>query len=365
MWRQEDYSYLADHIVTAKQIIIQNFESWLVQQRPANRSQAALAEFRSILIDKMGRNLKELDLKAQQAQIEQYYTKISKSFEQVAECQQALISVDTWLANYNTFSQNISLTELKTLQESLIAHGKLLTKSKQTMSRLQNAQMVGEIDEKITTLLELKRKLELQKRKIEDNAKAIWESELSPQTGEELNSRLLELEHLYSGSRSDVEDFRNMRSVTEFYIDSLHKLQYLGISTADFKAQVKTTKETFLSRFAEYELPWDLESAFSLLQETCEAFRQNAATDWLGSINDRIADISMMTIAQGHELHSELNTPPQYVDIEINGEQLNFFKKQIEHFLDTKEIEWLLERFKNMSQSAKNEFIKILKEELR
>ena len=55
----------------------------------------------------------------------------------------------------------------------------------------------------------------------------------------------------------------------------------------------------------------------------------------------------------------------QYNDIEINGEQLNFFKKQIEHFLDTKEIEWLLERFKNLSQSAKNEFIKILKEELR
>lgn len=362
MWRQEDYSYLADHIITAKQTIIQNFESWLVQQRPANRSQAALAEFRSILIDKMGRNLKELDLKAQQAQIEQYYTKISKSFEQVAECQQALISVDTWLANYNTFSQNISLTELKTLQESLIAHGKLLTKSKQAMSRLQNVQMIGEIEEKITTLLELKRKLELHKRKIEDNAKAIWESELSPQTGEELNSRLLELEHLYSGSSRDVEDFRNMRSVTEFYIDSLHKLQYLGISTADFKTQVKTTKETFLSRFAEYELPWDLESAFSLLQETCEAFRQNAATDWLCSIQERLSDISTMTIAQGNELLSDLDTPPQYVDIDANKKLFNNLKQKIEHFLDTKEIEWLLERVKKMSPTAKAEFINALKE---
>ena len=273
-----------------------------------------------------------------------------------------MISVDTWLANYNTFSQNISLTELKTLQESLIAHGKLLTKSKQAMSRLQNVQMIGEIEEKITTLLELKRKLELHKRKIEDNAKAIWESELSPQTGEELNSRLLELEHLYSGSSRDVEDFRNMRSVTEFYIDSLHKLQYLGISTADFKTQVKTTKETFLSRFAEYELPWDLESAYSLLQETCEAFRQNAATDWLCSIQERLSDISTMTIAQGNELLSDLDTPPQYVDIDANKKLFNNLKQKIEQFLDTKEIEWLLERVKKMSPTAKAEFINALKE---
>lgn len=365
MWRQEDYSYLADHILTAKQIIIQNFSTWLVNQRPANRSQAALAEFRSRLIDKMGRNLKELDLTTQYTQLEQYYNKISKSFEQIAECQQALTDVNIWLANNTAFAKNISLAELKALQESLKAHGKLLTTSKGIMTRLQNIQLVEELEEKINLLKELNRNLELHKRKIEDNASSIWQTELSPQTADELQRRLLDLERLYSGSNSDVEDFRNMRSVTEFYIDNLHKLQHLGISSADFKAQMNTSKVTFLSRFSEYELPWDLEAAFVLLQSDCDAFRQKAATDWLAGISERIANISTMTIAQGNELHSELNTPPQYVDIEINGEQLNFFKQQIEHFLDTKEIEWLMERFKKMSQSAKNEFIKILKEELR
>ena len=360
MWRQEDYSYLADHILTAKQIIIQNFSAWLVSQRPVNRSQAALTEFRSKLIEKTGRNLKELDLTEQYAQLEQYYTRISKSFEQVAECQQALTDVNIWLANNGSFSKNITLAELKVLQDSLKGHGKLLTTSKQIMTKLQNAQLVGELEEKITLLKELNRNLELHRKKIEDNASSIWESELTPQTVDELHSRLLDLEHLYSGSSSDVDDFRNMRSAADFYIDSLHKLQFLGISTADFKSQIKTTKENFLTRFAEYELPWDLEDAFVLLQEACEEFRQNAATDWLNEIQRRLENLPTMTIAQGNELRSDLDAPPQYVDLEANMKLLNSLKQQIEHFLDSKEIEWLLERFKKMSASAQAEFLKAL-----
>ena len=169
---------------------------------------------------------------------------------------------------------------------------------------------------------------------------------------------------MYSGSDSDVDDFRTMRFATEFYLDGLHKLQSLGISTVDFKAQMKTTRERFLSRFSEYEFPWNLEAAFSLLQETCEAVRQNAAADWFSGIQDRVTNISTMTVAQGNDLLSELNMPPQYVDIETNGKLLNALKQQIEYFLETKEIEWLLERFKNMSAAAKAEFIKALKNEL-
>ena len=364
MWRQEDYSYLADHITTAKQIIIQNFSNWLVNQRPNSRNSAALADFRSKLIDKMGRNLKELDLTPEYTQLEQYYNRISKSFEQIAECQQTLTSVEMWLATNNTFSKTTSLAELKVIQESLLAHGKLLSTSKQAMTRLQNTQLLGEIEEKISVLKEVKRKIDLRKKKIEDNANSIWQSELSPQTVEELHSRLLELERLYSGSDSDVDDFRIMRFATEFYLDGLHKLQSLGISTVDFKAQMKTTRERFLSRFSEYEFPWNLEAAFSLLQETCEAVRQNAAADWFSGIQDRVTNISTMTVAQGNDLLSELNMPPQYVDIETNGKLLNALKQQIEYFLETKEIEWLLERFKNMSAAAKAEFIKALKNEL-
>lgn len=360
MWRQEDYSYLADHITTAKQIIIQNFSTWLVNQRPSSRNSAALTDFRSKLIDKMGRNLKELDLTAEYTQLELYYNRISKSFEQIAECQQTLTSVETWLATNNAFSKTTSLVELKVILESLLAHGKLLSASKQAMSRLQNTQLLGEIEDKINILKELKRKIDLHKKKIEDNANSIWQSELSPQTVEELHSKLLELERLYSGLDSDVDDFRTMRFATEFYIDGLHKLQSLGISTVDFKAQMKTTRESFLSRFSEYELPWDLEASFSLLQATCETARQNAAADWLSRVKNRIANISTMTVAQGNDLLSELNIPPQYVDIETNGKLLNALKQQIEHFLETKEIEWLLERFKNMSSTAKAEFIKAL-----
>lgn len=364
MWRQEDYSYLADQILTAKQIIIQNFSTWLVSQRPVNRSQAALTEFRSKLIEKTGRNLKELDLTEQCVQLEQYYTRISKSFEQVAECQQALTDVNIWLANNSSFPKNITLAELKVLQDSLKGHGKLLTTSRQIMTKLQNAQLVGELEEKIAQLKELNRSLELHRKKIEDNASSIWETELSPQSADELRSRSLDLEHLYSGFSRDEDDFRNMRSATEFYLDSLHKLQFLGISTADFKAQIKTTKENFLTRFAKYELPWDLEKAFVLLQGTCEAFRQNAATDWLNEIQSRLENLSAMTIAQGNELRSDLDAPPQYVDLEVNAELLTSLRQQIEHFLDSKEIEWLLERFKKMSASAQAEFLKVLHNEL-
>ena len=59
-------------------------------------------------------------------------------------------------------------------------------------------------------------------------------------------------------------------------------------------------------------------------------------------------------------MRSDLDAPPQYVDLEANIELLTSLKQQIEHFLDSKEIEWLLERFKNMSASAQAEFLKAL-----
>ena len=281
-----------------------------------------------------------------------------------AECQQALTDVNIWLANNSSFPKNITLAELKVLQDSLKGHGKLLTTSRQIMTKLQNALLVGELEEKIALLKELNRSLELHRKKIEDNASSIWETELSPQSADELHSRSLDLEHLYSGFSRDEDDFRNMRSATEFYLDSLHKLQFLGISTADFKAQIKITRENFLTRFAEYELPWDLEKAFVLLQGTCEAFRPNAATDWLNEIQSRLENLSAMTIAQGNELRSDLDAPPQYVDLEVNAELLTSLRQQIEHFLDSKEIEWLLERFKKMSAPAQAEFLKVLHNEL-
>lgn len=73
------------------------------------------------------------------------------------------------------------------------------------MTRLQNIQLVEELEEKINLLKELNRNLELHKRKIEDNASSIWQTELSPQTADELQCRLLDLERLKDLTSDDLE----------------------------------------------------------------------------------------------------------------------------------------------------------------
>lgn len=119
MWREEDYRYLGDKITEAKQIIIQNFDQWLVQQRPTTRTPAALAEFKTYLLERAGRNLKELQLADQITKLEQYYSNISKTFESIAECQQALNNVDNWLANNSNLSSDVTLAQIKALSDAL------------------------------------------------------------------------------------------------------------------------------------------------------------------------------------------------------------------------------------------------------
>ena len=67
-----------------------------------------------------------------------------------------------------------------------------------------------------------------------------------------------------------------------FILDAIKEISHASNDDTDSVrngTKINTSKVTFLSRFSEYELPWDLEAAFVLLQSDCDAFRQKAATD--------------------------------------------------------------------------------------
>lgn len=364
LWRPEDYTYLATHVTNAKQIIIQNFTEWLRGQRPNSRTQAGLTEFRDRLIVKMGRNLKTLGLSEQNTKIEQYYERISKSFEAIAECQQALGSVEAWIANNSSVPKDATLAQLKSICESIIAQAELLKRPQSAMKRLQQNTLLDEVAVKMQSLKELHAKIKTREKKIENDAKKLLESTLLPENAGDLQSSALELERLYFGSNVDMQDFRNMRNAAEFYIDCLQNLQNLNMSVIDFTTQSQSLREQFLSKFSAAELPWDLENAFNVLLKVCSQYRQQAASAWLCNIQTCVGKISTMTTEQGNDLLSSLNTPPPYVDVNANQEALNAAKSEIEHFLDSKEIEWLLARFKKMSKDAKKEFLQALKKEL-
>ena len=363
MWRIEDYSYLADYILEAKQIIIQNFTEWLNCQRPQSGTQAGLLEFRSGIIDKMERNLKSLELSEQLEQLKQYYDRISRSFERVAECQQALTDVRSWLANNKSFPNDLPLIQLRSLEGEIRAQADLLRRPKSAMTRMQHTVLLSEIEEVISSLQEMHKKVQFLFRSKEDSLKKIRLSQLAPNNAKVLQDKLLELERFYVGAEQIVTDLRMMRQVADLYIGAMNSMRNLSISSIDFNNQMQTAEQGIISQFADAGLSWDLKQSFDLLKKECTVYRQNASLGWLNDVQKRMCKLSSMSVSQANELLSVMDTPPPYVDYDSNKKMIEDYKQQIESFLDSKEIEWLLERFKKMSKSARAKFLEALKQE--
>lgn len=285
---------------------------------------------------------------------------MSRAFDAIVDAKQTLSALDAWLVSNSKLSRDLTISQIKTQNQVLMQQMELLKQSRSNMIRLNNQTLIQEFDQKIANLKQLNQELKDQENKISKRAQAIWNSKLSTESVDDLLEQVKEMEHLYAEDGSNVEDFRQMRTILQTYLDTWRRLKFAVLNQNDFQVQLSASRQDFLCRFSHYELPWDLEEAFGLLEQECEVSKQQASQKWVQMVQCKLVQLAQMTTIEVNELQRNISNPPACVDLAKESTFLEKAQDSIHQFLNTKEVEWLLERFKQMSKTAQKDFIKAI-----
>lgn len=360
MWKPEDYEWFKDRLLQARVIIEQNFDSWLRKQQPNGLNMAALLTFKEEVVDRVVKNLKNIDLHSQADTLNKHYERMSRTFDAIVDAKQTLSALDAWLASNSKLSRDLTMSQVKTQTQVLMQQVELLKRPKGNMIKLNNQTLLQEFDKKIANLKQINQDLKDQENKISKRAQAVWDSKLSPESVDDLLEQVKEMEHWYAGDDSNVEDFRQMRIMLQTYLDTWSRLKFAVLNQNDFQVQLSASRQDFLNRFSNYELPWDLERAFGLLEQECEISKQKASRKWVQMVQCKLAQLAEMTTTEVNELQRNISNPPACVDLAKESSFLEKARESVEQFLNNKEVEWLFARFKQMSKTAQEDFIKAI-----
>ena len=165
---------------------------------------AALLTFKEEVVDRVVKNLKNIDLHSQADALNKHYERMSRAFDAIVDAKQTLSALDAWLVSNSKLSRDLTISQIKTQNQVLMQQMELLKQSRSNMIRLNNQTLIQEFDQKIANLKQLNQELKDQENKISKRAQAIWNSKLSTESVDDLLEQVKEMEHLYADYTSNI-----------------------------------------------------------------------------------------------------------------------------------------------------------------
>jgi hypothetical protein len=195
---------------------------------------------------------------------------------------------------------------------------------------------------------------------IEKRAKKLWNATL--RSDEDLDNLLSEAEAMitaFDGCPNDVEDFKVMRRALKLYQDDFGRLASDLLSWGEFDSLTVKLQEEAKNVFPEGKLPWPIDDTFAHFSDDISKRRKLKSQEWMEILETEARDVEKLATPDANRLLTRATAPPAFVT-DAHTKRLAKLKKQLESRLESLEMEWLIERFRKLSPSAKKEFAKAI-----
>ncbi|GAH54656.1 unnamed protein product, partial [marine sediment metagenome] len=113
--------------------------------------------------------------------------------------------------------------------------------------------------------------------------------------------------------------------------------------------------------FEEEELPWSVDGILPCFIKNITQQRGEMSSTWVNNIKSEYSLISTMITTDANRLYTKANNPPPYIT-EYDMKNLNKMTSQIEDHLNKLAVEWLIEKFRELSDSSKKDFLEVAKQ---
>ncbi len=94
--------------------------------------------------------------------------------------------------------------------------------------------------------------------------------------------------------------------------------------------------------------------------KTISDYRKQLSKEWIDDILAIEPDIPEMDVASANQLQNKLSSPPAYVT-DAHLKKLEKVRTALDKRLSEIKIEWLVEKFKELSEKDRKKFLEIIK----
>jgi hypothetical protein len=350
LWTDLQIKELDPEIDNAKQTIIQIFSDWLSKQAPKGDSLEEIGDFKHAMIRKIGGNLKDLGLDAEYEMLEKRTNQLIHDVEVAAEARHVLREINSFIDQNQEVFRIIRISKLRSLKDSCKNYSLKL-------NELDNRIQLSDISEARSRLTEFKQNLKKVEDGIQNRAISIWDSTISSdQDIKFLKKEIKELIIAYEGCESDLEDLEIMGRVLNEYDNIYNQLSNEMLSWEEFESlSIKLEKEAEDS-FGDEEIPWQADETITKLKKNIGATRVKKSQEWIDKVSNLASKLSNMEVSEANNLYEKLKLSPAYLTQE-HKQIRDRFIRDVEGYLESLTLEWLFERFKNLSLESQQEFI--------
>ena len=354
-----DIAPLETALRESRQRILAWFPSWLQGFNPRGDSPDAVAQFREIANDKMGRSLRNLGLSNEEDLLKKKVARVLQHMEAISAARAGKREAEAWCEAHASLPPNLTCAQLDALKTECDQHREVLQRSASSM-RTVNSGVADEIAVVYQKLNEIKSGVAKARQALDLRARKIYAKDLTPETARDLLAELEALIRMYDGSDTNLSDFRDARNEVDAYLAQVEALSNLDIHELVFDERARQGKTDFVEKYRDIDPPWDPGEAYDNLVGLCRKRRARESKAWISAMEERYADPSTLspeeTVAALDELARRI---PCFNPKDAS--KLAPVEKALAKHKDNLGVDLLVAQFNALSPAARKQFLAKIK----
>jgi len=350
LWSDYEIEEIKPRVEHSRQMLIQLFPDWLRRQSPRSGTPDAVGEFKHRMIHKVGKNLQQLKLDELQDELIQYTSASIRKAELIASAHQMLGEIRLWLTTHAQATSFVRVAELRALQKVGTEYA----------GKLRNISAHLDMPEIVELRVQLSNKLEEIKETLngaKERASKLRQTQLNTiHDAEDLQNEVDELFSVFEGCGDDLDDLQLMRRSLRIYIQAYQQLDNDGLFWNEFDALADKLKSEVFDAIAEEEPPWEPLGTIGNFRKAIVESREAKSLEWIQALEKETEDLGNLNVADMNRLHTRANCPPAVLS-ENHRARLEEINKKIEEHLSKLKIDWLIEKFRELSPEMQKQFL--------
>lgn len=132
-----------------------------------------------------------------------------------------------------------------------------------------------------------------------------------------------------------------------------------NLTWKDFDDLVQRLIQETEGSIGEEEIPWHPRDVIVSFANVISKRRKEASAAWIESVESETATMSSMSVSDANRLHIRGSEPPAVLT-DLHAKRLKRTLHSIETRFDALKIEWLVEKFKELSPTLCKKFLELV-----
>ena len=357
LWTDDQIERIEKDYISARQYTVQLFPDWLALQSPASDSPSAVGDFKHKMLRVFGKKLKRIGLDEKFSQIEKHTNQSVKNAELIADAKEIGRHIQNWISEHDTETKIPRIAEVREWKEKGHEYSETLRK----FERKVNIPEIIALREPLTKIIQ---QLESEEKIIYNRAASLWDSKIENDDDmEHLAAEVDSLIHAFDGLKNDLEDLLSMKKALKLYREGYRRMMNENITWKDFEQLKKNSIAEYEAIFEDEELPWPPEDVIQTFYVHMCKQRESKSEQWMSSWDEKLKDLETLNANQANQLMTQLLTSPLFLT-QDHKDHLEVLVGNVDKHLNRLSIDWLVEKFKELSRDRKLEFINRIKQML-